>query len=304
MKPNVDNLTVLPFYGPYFDWDGSKPDWNSRKPWAFGQAYPLVVPYGYLPTAQLLFPPDLPIKRIDSLTAHRASDGLLVWSAILQSNPCYSIEEVGDGDFALVIYSEHLSFQPLFGQGPYYLVVTVGDHTWVSDLFLSAGALGPETADPNPTWINPWKDKYIELSWWDEQDFVTDDSIVVYHMFRHPGQLTQFKNRLYLMTDIGMPEYRFEEEGEERDGYFFAHKQLSKKVYRFKFLAPEYLCDSLRLVRMADHIQIQYDGHIYVATNFTPTFEWQEGGLLAAVTVEFETNTVAKKIGWGKVPTE
>lgn len=298
MSPNVDNLTVFPFYGPIYDWDLKKPDWNSRKYWAFGQAYPFVVPYGSLPTAQFIIDLGGPVKDVDTVSVYRASDDQLVWSAT-PSQQVYSIEDLGDNVFAFVLYSEDTVFQPLYGPGPYYIVVTAGDYSWYSDVFISVGLTGP---DGNGGFVNPWTEQYLELSWYDEQNFLTDDNIEIFRLLAHPGQYTQFQNRVYLMTDIGMPDYSFEEEGEERDGYFFPFRQISKKIYRFKFMAPEYLCDSLRLVRMADHIVIRYDGHTYNVTNFTPTFEWQDGGLLAAVTVEFETNAVAKKIGWGKIP--
>jgi hypothetical protein len=89
-----------------------------------------------------------------------------------------------------------------------------------------------------------------------------------------------------------------EEQGETRDGYFFPEKMISEKVYKCNFLAPEYLCDVMRLIRLSDHVVLvdQY-GNTYRCDTFLCTPKWQEQGNLANVEVEFTCNTVVKKIG-------
>lgn len=287
MVPNVNNIGVFPFYGPIEDWAGSKPDWNSNKPWAYGLVYPFVVPHGFLPTAQILLPDG--ISAIDSLMLYKADDPSFSYE-IPDSGEYFSVENYYVGSkYAVVIYCEEI-LPTVLDQGRYYMVLASGDYSWYSDIFTMVG--------PYPG--NDSLQNYIKIEWCDEHDFITDDGAVVYQLSHRNDRIEQFWNRLYLLSDIGKPDYRFEEEGEEREGYFFPLSQISKKVYRFKFLAPEYLCDSVRLIRMADHISIEYSGHVYNVTGFSPSFSWQEGGLLAAVEVEFETNTVAKKIGWGQ----
>ena len=106
-----------------------------------------------------------------------------------------------------------------------------------------------------------------------------------------------YRNVLYLPTDIAKPDYSFTEDGEERDGYYFAIKQISQKRYRFKFLAPEYLLDVMRLIRLSDHIKITYRGQEYYPDTFLMTPTWESEGDLASVECEFTTDTVAKKIG-------
>ena len=105
---------------------------------------------------------------------------------------------------------------------------------------------------------------------------------------------------MYLCTELGKPEYQFEEEGENRDGYFFPEKQISEKTYRAMCLAPEYLCDVMRFIRMADYVVItdKY-GRSYDCDTFLITPKWQTQGDLASVEIEFETATVVKKIGRG-----
>lgn len=162
--------------------------------------------------------------------------------------------------------------------GQYYLEASDGISTWVSDIFT----------------IVPEMDDYLEIEWGDADDFVMDAGRIVY---KNPT----FKNRLYLRADLAKPEYEFEEEGETRDGVFYPTKQISKKKYNFHFFAPEYLLDVMRLIRMADEVRITYlvgrKTLILYPTTFLLTPEWEREGDLAGVSAEFETDTVAKKVG-------
>ena len=97
---------------------------------------------------------------------------------------------------------------------------------------------------------------------------------------------------------MGKPDYTFEEEGEQRDGLWFPEKMISEKTYKFTFLASEYLLDVMRFIRMADNIKVtdKY-GRTYQCDTFLMTPKWEAQGNLASVEVEFQTNTVAKRIG-------
>ena len=136
---------------------------------------------------------------------------------------------------------------------------------------------------------------YLRVEWWDDSDLDFNSGLVIY-------KAPSFKHILYLNTDIGKPEYKFEEEGKERDGYFFAEKQLSEKVYKFTFIAPEFLCDAFRLVRLSDNIRVFKNGIQYNVDSFLAEVAWQEQGDLASIDVEFKTNTAVKKIAamWPK----
>lgn len=113
------------------------------------------------------------------------------------------------------------------------------------------------------------------------------------------GVQKKFRHELYLCAQIGRPEYEYEEEGNTRDGYFFPEKQISEKTYKFQFVAPEYLLDAMRLMRLSDYVQItdQYRRG-YSADTFLITPKWLPQGALAAVDAEFQTDTVAKKLAW------
>lgn len=139
------------------------------------------------------------------------------------------------------------------------------------------------------TAINNPFEKFIKLVYWEEGDFESNDVIIDY---TYP-----FKNYLYLDTEIGKPDYEFEEVVTKRDGYEFVEKQVSEKTYNFEFLAPEYLCDALRIVRMHDHVKIYDKYGTYDVDTIIITPKWQKNGDVAAVAVEFQTDTVIKKVG-------
>jgi len=121
-----------------------------------------------------------------------------------------------------------------------------------------------------------------------------------------PGGLvdysTNFKFNLYLKTQLGRPEYPIEEQVENRDGYTFIEKQVSEKTFKFNFLAPEYLLDAMRLIRMSDNVVITSKGETYDVDTFLITPKWEDGGYLASVEAEFQCDTVIKKIGRGYTP--
>lgn len=134
--------------------------------------------------------------------------------------------------------------------------------------------------------------KFLQLVWRNEEDIIYNGGRLLYS--------TGYANRLLLDTQLGKPDYRFEEEGEERDGFFFPEKQISEKVYKFTFLAPEYLLDALRLVRLSDHVSIvDTFGKVHKCDTILLTPRWQTQGDIASVGVEFETGTVIKRLGNG-----
>jgi hypothetical protein len=72
-----------------------------------------------------------------------------------------------------------------------------------------------------------------------------------------------------------------------------------KKKYKFEFIAPEYLCDAIRIVRMHDFVNIYFKGKKYSVENIIFDPKWREQGNLAVVETEFECDTIVKKIGRG-----
>lgn len=134
-----------------------------------------------------------------------------------------------------------------------------------------------------------------KIQWYDGSDIELSSGVVPY---AHTKGSRYYSNELYLDTEVGMPEYRFTEEGEERDGRFFPIKQISEKVYKMTFIAPEYMCDCLRLVGLSDVVKITDRlGREYDVEHFEMDVTWLEGGYLGQVDCTFETDAIVKKIG-------
>lgn len=151
-----------------------------------------------------------------------------------------------------------------------------------------------ELSDGIDTWYSAYFgfcNPCMKIEWYDVDDFIMDAGAIVYS--------NGYKNELFLDTEIGMPEYEFEEEVAERNGYQFPISQISYKKYKFMALVPEDVCDVMRFIRLSDHIYISTRENTYKATSFLMTPTWAEQGYLAEVACEFTTDTVAKKIGKG-----
>lgn len=270
MIPN-NNLSVLPWYA-------SIEQQNARKWWVYNRIYPLFTPAMFMLPFQIL-------------RAHRAGTTITSFRVYTRTGALV-------GDFTRAIQDAGISIKPFaslgydvivfggqmpvftqFADGQYYATISDGTQTWYSEIFTVVNNIRP----------------YLKIVWWDNEDFTMDAGTIVY---KYAGG-TQFRNVLYLQADIAKPEYPFEEEGETRDGYFFPIKQLSEKHYRFSFLASEYLLDVMRFIRMADYARIEKNGQIYNLDTFLITPDWEDNGDVAAVEAEFDTATVAKKIGRG-----
>lgn len=157
---------------------------------------------------------------------------------------------------------------------------------------------GPMTVYSDVFFVEPSTDLnkfFVGIKWYDGSDLeLSDGGIIPYsHAI---GKA--YGNQIYLDTTIGMPEYSFTEDGEERDGRFFPIKQISEKVYKFKAIVPEYLCDCMRLIRLSDVVTITDQlGRTYNVEHFEMDVKWLDGGHLAEIDCSFETDTVVKKVG-------
>ena len=216
-----------------------------------------------------------------SITSFRVftKDGDLVGNFTQQINDAgIYFKQFPSLGYDVIVFPGQLPVFTQFDNGQYYATISDGTQTWYSEMFTVVNDIEP----------------YLKIEWYDVADFVMDAGTIVY---TDPA----FKNVLYLDAAIAKPEYPFEEDGETRDGYFFPIKQISEKHYRFKFLASEYLLDVMRFIRMADYAEITYHGQRYSLDTFLITPEWEDNGDVASVEAEFDTATVAKKIGLGYI---
>lgn len=256
----LNNLSILPFYEVTSENPTPR---DCEKWWAYGNVWPLVTPG--IPPIQLPF--NINTYEIYPWWPNTGSGSTGLAPMWLQSKVINGVTY----NFG----NEQVSSMP---EGRYYLATNAGGKYYVSDVF---------TIVRNLT-------NYLKIEWWDDNDFIMDGGVIVY---KNNAGTFQYKNTLYLQADLAKPDYVFEEEGQTRDGYFFPIKQISEKRYRFRFLAPEYILDVMRLIRMSDHIVITYKGQTFYPDTFLMTPTWEGNGQLANVECEFDTDTVAKKIG-------
>lgn len=168
--------------------------------------------------------------------------------------------------------------------GQYYLELTSGQRTWYSDVVTIVSDTALKT----------------KVTWWDSADLLFGAGCIVYKY--GTGNATQYKNVMYFAEEIGMPEYTQEEEGETRDGLFYASKLISGKKYKMQIAqASEAMCDAMRFIHLADCVEI-WDGYgrHYLCDSVLVTPEWQTGAV-ASVAVEITTDTFVKSVGKGYI---
>lgn len=268
MKLVNNNISPLPFY----DDIGLQ---NHRKDYAFGQVYPLIVHRNIILPFQVIISDNIAHIQDIYLTAFDNSSNISIFRS-LQENGFTFINYEG---FTLIKYPGELPILELEQEGQYYIrimyshKITGATKFLFSDVFTSVNRI----------------DDYLLIEYRNSYNFELKNGLIDFS--------EGFRFKCYLNTQIGKPDYVFEEEATERVGYQFIESQVSKKVYKFTFLAPEYLCDALRLVRLCENKRIVSKGQEYDLTTFNMEPEWQDQGDLAAVECEFETDTVIANIG-------
>lgn len=164
--------------------------------------------------------------------------------------------------------------------GPIAIILTIQDSTIPKSYFYYSERL----------YITEDIHNYIELSWWNDTDLAIGKRVIPYELGYRPT--------CFIDTQLGKPEYNFEEEIIERLGYKFVQSAISKKIYRCSFAAPEYLCDSLRIMRICNNKRVtRYDfqnyGEYLDPMVMTMDVDWDEQGHLAKVDMSFEVDQVA-----------
>lgn len=266
---NNNNLSVLPFYTDI-------EEQFHRLPYSYGAIYPLITPLGTVLPFQIqrAHAASQPVTEVKLITA----DGTEYDITQAMSDTGLQVVEFAAYDTDVIVYNAVLPLTlpaNVRVVGLHSLQITDGVNTWYSDFF---------------TWTDDTSG-LLRIQWYDEENLMTDAGIIVYDNPR-------FINSLYFCTDVGKPEYQFTDEGEERDGYYFLVKQISEKTYKAVTVAPEYLCDVMRLIRMADHIRVtDRFGRIYDCDTFEIDVKWEEQGDLASVVMTWQTDTVVKKVG-------
>ena len=264
-----NNLSPVPFYT-----DISEQ--NHRLSYAYGNIYPLYGHTSFLLPFQLIRAHiNNAITKVDVYT----KDGVFVRDLRSQTlNAGLSVVSYASYGIDIIKFPALYSMDTQLEEGQYYLVLSDGVNTWYSDILTLVNDLSA----------------YTMIEWYDVEDLFFDAGIINY--------ANGYKNRLYFASELGKPDYEFEEEGESRDGYFFAEKQVSTKTYHCNVLAPEFLVDAMRIIRLSDFVNVRDKyGRTYDCDTFLITPKWQTQGDLASVEIEFTTQTVVKKIGRGYI---
>lgn len=116
----------------------------------------------------------------------------------------------------------------------------------------------------------------------------------------HISYANGYKNILYLNSQIGKPEYPYEEEIEKREGRNFPISQTTYKQFKFQTHLPEYIIDVARLIRLHDFVTITDRGDVFTVDEFFMNNpEWLNQGHAARCEFEFRTDTVANVYGRG-----
>lgn len=261
MKLVNNNISPLPFY------DNIALQ-NHRKDYAFGQVYPLITYKNMLLPFQVVLASGTAISwvRLYNFNTGKFID----ISTSIKENGLKLVSYTG---FKVLKYPGTLPVVEIKHEGLYYLAISISGLTIYSDVFTVCNRV----------------DDYLLLEYSNSYNFELKGGMVDFS--------DNFKFKCYLNTQVGRPEYDFEEEATERMGYTFIESQVSKKIYKFTFLAPEYLCDALRIVRLCENKKITSKLQTYDLTTFNMEPEWEDQGDLASVECEFETDTVIANIG-------
>lgn len=268
----LNNISPLPFYT-------SLQQQHHRKDYAFGQIYPLISEGRYLLPFQFI------VHSLQKITILRiylvdfssgASEDI---TSDMQGQ--LTIESLGN-DLYIFKYPATLPINAISHEGPYYLTIY---------LTIATG--------PNPLYSDIlYSEVFIASN--DISGYVKLDYANTYNLQMNQGHIDfndDFRFKCYLNTEIGKPEYTFEEEATIRMGYPFVESQISKKTYRFVCIMPEYLCDALRVMRLCNSKRIFAPQGYYEPFSFSMNPKWEEQGDLASVECEFETDTIIQNIG-------
>jgi hypothetical protein len=244
-----------------------------EKWYAFGKNYAIpasantLTPFQFTELNIPVFDPDtIEVEAVNEETGEPTKTGVYV-----------SFDVMPEHGGVLYVSPGKNSFREALPQGTYRARFTIGDEVYISTPFCVIP--GIETSS-----------KYLLIEYWNDEKIAYPDGFIT------TGANNDFRYQMYVPATICKPKYEFEEELTKRAGYKFLELQTSTKVYAFTFVAPEFICDAMRLIRLSDYIRISHDGEYYNALNFEFDVDWQEQLYLAAVDCQFETDSIIQKL--------
>lgn len=243
------------------------------KSYAYGHISPVIMPLNILyPFQFVLNHKDDSI--IDAFICD-AKTNSVIGNNILPSLIEDGLTHVDANGFRVVVFPGIFPLQNIKHEGYYYLELHSNEGlVYYSEVFCFTNAL----------------DEYLELEYWNpESDFYVKNGVITF--------ANNFHFKLLLKSELGKPEYSFEEEATKRLGYNFIESQVSKKIYKFSTVLPEYLCDALRVVRLCSNKKLTSKGETYEMLSFEMDVDWQDQGDLASVSCELEVDNIITNLG-------
>lgn len=173
-----------------------------------------------------------------------------------------------------VIVNDGTAINKYLHPGTYTFKMSDGEHTWWSERFIV---------------MNHISDK-IKINYWHNEDFTLPLGTMRYY--------NGYKNNYIVQSKIRSPEYIEAEEKVEKNLVNLPIVRSSDKRYRFKFLASEYMLDSIKLIWQHHNITIENEGLTYTVDDFNFNIEeWDEKGFFAYCVCEFTANEVVTTTG-------
>ena len=243
-----------------------------HKNYAYGHISPIVMPFNVIQPFQFVIPNWMTIQ---SVYLRDINDNRVTGNIIQRLNEA-GLARIQIENYSVITYSGIYPILDVKYEGQYYLelVTNISWYTYYSEIFCFTNST----------------DRYIEIEYWNpEGDFSINGGVITF--------ANNFRFKLLINSELGKPEYSFEEESTSRLGYNYVESQVSKKVYKFNAVLPEYICDAMRLIRLCSNKRITCNGDTYEALSFEMDVDWQEQGDLASVNCEFEVDNIIANFG-------
>lgn len=243
---------------------------NRYRSFAYGHVAPLITNPNVVSPFQLIVS-----GNVSEVYIRSANTNKRVTDNVVERFKDAGLRNVSKDDYNILLF---LGIFPLSGvidyEGQYWLEIHSGEW-YYSEVFCFDNNI----------------DDCLKVEYWNpEGDFALKNGIIVLGS-------ENFHFILLLKSELGKPEYSFEEEATKRLGYSFIESQVSKKTYKFNIVIPEYICDAMRIIRLCSQKKITCKGETYDAITFNMEVDWQEQGDLASVTCEFDVDNIITNFG-------
>lgn len=249
--------------------------WNHKKSYAYGSVAPLIMPFNTLDPFQFVLPNDVTNIVYAQLTSLKAKPSIVLATGFLNQLKEAGLKVLSKSHIKICVFPGLYPLSMVDYEGLYYLTLKDDKNNFYHS---------------EPFCFSSKSNNLLTIEYWNpESDFAIKNGLITF--------TDNFHFKLRLNTELGKPEYNFEEEATKRLGYSFIESQVSKKIYKFNVVIPEYVCDAMRIIRLCSNKVITSFGETYDALSFDMSVDWQDQGDLASVNCEFETDNIIVNLG-------